>query len=245
MKTLLQLQQLDQHVDQCQAREVEIPKQKNKFDHQRAQLVKELEEREKQCQDFLLEQKDCEGHIEVCNTQIIKYNEQLNIVKKNEEYQALLHEIDLQKKQIATKEERIITILVELDEANAKLEEDRKRIKSEQEEIDRQCAVIDEELGEAVKHRKELQEQRIPLEEQVAPTLLKRYSRVKKGIKSGAAVVPLKDEVCGGCHMHLLAQVVNEILAGNKIHSCQHCGRLLYHPPNVEEASEQEQAAEA
>lgn len=245
MKTLLQLQQLDQHVAQCQAREVEIPKQKNKFDHQRTQLAKELEEREKQCQDLLLEQKDCEGNIEVCNAQIIKYNEQLNGVKKNEEYQALLHEIDLQKKLIATKEERIITILVELDEGNAKLEEDNKRIKGEQDEIDSQCKIIDEELDEAVKHRKELELQRVPLEEQVAPALLKRYNRVKKGIRSGASVVPLKDEVCGGCHMHLLAQVVNEILAGNKIHSCQHCGRLLYHPPNIEESSDQEQAAEA
>lgn len=245
MKTLLQLQELDRHVDQCQAREVEIPKQKNKFDHQRNQLAKELQEREKQVQDLLLEQKDCEGAVEVCDAQIIKYNEQLNSVKKNEEYQALLHEIDQQKKIISTKEERVITILVELDDANAKLEEDKKRIKTEQDELDKECSVIDDELEEAVKDRKVLEGQRGALEDKVTPTLLKRYQRVKKSVKTGAAVVPLHDEVCGGCHMHLLAQVVNEILAGNKVHSCQHCGRLLYHPPNVDESSEQEQAAEA
>ena len=45
--------------------------------------------------------------------------------------------------------------------------------------------------------------------------------------------MPLNDEVCGGCHMAIRAQMANEILGGEKIHACSHCGRLLYHATNV------------
>ncbi len=240
MNTLLQLQELDAKIQTCLSRESEIPKQKNKFNIHRERLKAELLEREKIATDLQLEQKACEGNIEQCQTQITKYNEQLNVVKKNEEYQALLHEIELQKKQIAANEERILTIMVELDEAKARLEEDNKRIKSEQNAIDSQCAEIDDELKEAMTHRQELENQRVPLVEGVPRDLYSKYQRIRRNITNGSVVVPLKGEVCGGCHMHLLAQVVNEILAGDKIHGCQHCGRLLYHPPNFEALEEAE-----
>jgi hypothetical protein len=66
--------------------------------------------------------------------------------------------------------------------------------------------------------------------------LLRIYTRIRNSKKSGAALVPMRQEVCGGCHMYLRPQIVNEIMAGEKIHTCQHCGRLLYHPENFEES---------
>lgn len=233
MKTLLHLQELDLKVEVCVALELEIPKQKHKFDIHRERLQAELVEREDLCRRHLLEQGDCEGEIEQKQEQIGKYEQQLNAVKKNDEYQALIHEIDLLKKQIGLKEERIITIMVELDDAKARLEEARERIRSEIDDIDRQCADIDAELSEAVEHRRELEAQRVPLVQEVDRDLVHQYQRIRASKKTGPAVVPLNDEVCGGCHMHLRAQVVNEVLAGNKTHTCGHCGRLLYYRGNV------------
>lgn len=233
METLLRLQDLDLKIGQCSAREVEIPKQKTKFDIQRTRLQAELEEREKIRQDLIVEQGGCETEIEQKQAQIEKYQQQLNIIKKNEEYQALLHEIDLLKKQIGLQEERIINIMVELDDAKARLEADKIRIDEELKEIDRQCGVIDEELLGAVSHRKELESQRGPIEEQVDAKLIGMYRRIRSSNTGGKAVVPLNGEVCGGCHMNERAQIINEVMAGIKIHVCQHCGRLLYHPDNV------------
>lgn len=233
MDTLLQLQDLDLKIGECSAREVEIPKQKNKFDIQRTRLQAELEERDKVRQNLIIEQGGCETEIEQKQVQIEKYQQQLNLVKKNDEYQALIHEIDLLKKQIGLHEERIIGIMVELDDAKARLEADKKRIDEELKHIDRQCDVIDEELKEAVVHRKELESRRGPIEVQVDTKLIGMYRRIRSSNTIGRAVVPLNGEVCGGCHMHERAQIVNEVIAGKKIHVCQHCGRLLYHPDNV------------
>ena len=238
MNTLLKLQELDARINACREREEEIPKQKNRFNIQRARLKAELDEREQVLKDLELEQRDCESEIDVRKTQIDKYQLQLNAVKKNEEYQALLHEIDLVKKQIGVKEERILSIMMETEDTAARLEEDRKRIQEETKEIDAECAVIDAELAEAVKRREVLDDDRTPLVSQVGRELLSRYHRLRRKFPAGTVVVPLREEVCTGCNMHVRPQIVNEVLEGNKIHACQHCGRLLYHPENCEDVPE-------
>lgn len=237
MKNLLDLQVLDMQLNTCMRREAEIPTQKNKFDIQRKRLSDELEERETTYKNLELEQRKCEGDIEENNAHITKYNQQLNIVKKNEEYQALLHEIDLLKKKNGIHEERILSILIELDESKVRLEEDRKRISAELKDVDKQCEEIDAELAEAIGHRETLETQRVPLAEKVDSALLQRYQRIRNSRKSGPALVPLNGETCGGCHMHERAQIVNEVIAGENIHACQHCGRLLYYPANFEDES--------
>jgi len=233
LKTLLPLQELDLKIEKCRSREVEIPKQKGKFDVQKQRLAAELEEREAELTRLELEQRECESEVAQKQEQIAKYEQQLLSVKKNEEYQALLHEIDLLKKQITQKEERIIGVLVEIDAAKERLAEDKKRIEAERQSIDKECEEIDKELEEAVAVRKELETQRASLEPKVDPALLSRYKRIRANKKTGPAVVPLNGSTCTGCHMSVTAQTVNEILAG-KIHACAHCGRLLYHSENVE-----------
>ncbi len=236
MKTLLALQDLDLKIERCKRREKEIPLQKKKYEIHKVRLADELRESEERCKTLAVEQRECEGDIEQKQEQVKKYDGQLLAVKKNEEYQALLHEIDTVKKQIALKEERIITLMVEADEAKAHLEEDKQRIEAERAEIERECGRIDEELQQAIAERKELEAQRAPLIENIDPQLLSRYRRIRKAKKEGKAVVPLENEACSGCHMRVTPQMVNEILAGEKTHACSHCGRLLYEPGNFHEA---------
>ena len=207
-----------------------IPKQKSKFDIRRQRLAEELKEREKVVTDLILEQRECERDNEAKQAQVDKYNTQLLSIKKNEEYQALLHEIDLVKKQMSGNEERIIKLMMDLDDARARLEEDKKRIQQELDGIERECREIDAELAEAVTERKQLEAEREPLAGEVESGLLARYMRIRNRKQSGAAVVPLRGETCSGCNMGATPQVVNEILAGEKVHACRYCGRLLYNP---------------
>ncbi len=235
LKALLQLQELDLKIERHKVREAEIPKQKSKFDIHRKRLAAELTEREQVCKTLQLEQRDCEKEIEQKQAQIAKYDTQLFAVKKNEEYQALLHEIEMLKKQVALKEERILNIMVELDDAKARLEEDKSRIGAEQKDIERQCGEIDAELAEAVAERTGLEQQREPLIAQVEAKLMAQYKRIRMSKKTGAAIVPLNGEVCTGCHMHVPPQVANEVLAG-EMRSCAQCGRLLYNKEKYEES---------
>lgn len=227
MKTVLRLQELDLRIDRHKQREKEIPKQKNKFEVQRQRLQDEVKEREDELKALQVEQHTCETDIDQLQAHIVKYEQQLMAVKKNEEYQALLHEIDSIKKQIAQKEERILSLMIELDEARARLDADRSRVQDELKSIDDECKAIDKELEEAVAERKELEGVRKSAYDEVDPGLRSKYDRIRKTHKQSAAVVPLRGESCSGCNMGIRPQLVNEILAG-EIRACNHCGRLLY-----------------
>lgn len=235
MDNLLKLQELDLRIEVLRAREDEIPKQKKRYDIHRARLKSELEASEKRTKDLALEQRVAEGEISDKEAQILKYQGQLASVKKNDEYTALLHEIDIQKKQIGVKEERILQIMDELEAAKAQFTEDKKRIEKEQQEIEASCKEIDQELATAVEKRKDEESKRQPLRDAIPSPLLKKYERIRKAINSGPIVVPVRGESCSGCHMALTPQIVNELLAGEKVHSCSHCGRLLFHGSNFEE----------
>jgi len=128
LKALLQLQSLDLRIERCHAQEKKIPLQKEKFKEHQQRLDAELAQSEQRVKDLQLEQRECEGAIEDKKALIAKYETQLLAVKKNEEYQALLKEIETVKKQIAAKEERVIGILLEIDDSLERNEADKKRI---------------------------------------------------------------------------------------------------------------------
>ena len=239
LRSLLRLQELDLRIETCKARELEIPKQKSKFDVHKHRLAEELKEREKAVTNLQLEQRTCEGDIEQRNQQIAKYQQQLSAVKKNEEYTALLNEIETAKKQIGIKEERIISLMIEIDDAKARLVGDKKRIEGELKNIDSQCKSIDVELEEAIKARAGLEQERIPVMESIEGATLTRYQRIRISKKTGPALVPMNGEICTGCNMALPPQIANEVLdpAKPKLHSCYHCGRMLYHITNVQDMS--------
>ncbi len=204
LRILLELQQLDMKIAGLKQREQEIPRQKESFNIQRKRLETELKESEERVKKLRVEQRDCEGEIEQKNGHIRKFEGQLLVVRKNEEYKALLHEIDLQKKQISLKEERILAIMEDIEHAQMKLQEDKKRIAEEIRKLDEECIRIDAELAEAVKERKAQEHTRAPLAAKVDPSLLARYERVRKA--RTPAVVPLVEtnkqaEACGGCYM--------------------------------------------
>lgn len=234
MKNLLKLQALDLKIEKFRLREIEIPKQKSKFNIHKKRLEDELKGSESRYKSLMLEQRECEGDITAKQEEIKRKDGQLLAVKKNEEYQALLHEMEMLKKQISAKEERIIAIMLELDEAKSCHEEDQKRIGAEQAEIDAECAKIDDELAVAVAERKALEAKRAPLVAEIDPSMMSKYERIRKAKKTGPALVPLQGESCSGCFMSITAQNVNEILAGDKFLPCNHCGRLVYYAPKFE-----------
>ncbi len=222
MKNLLKLQALDLKIEKFRLRETEIPKQKSKFNIHKKRLEDELQNSESRYKNLMVEQRECEGDIVAKQEDIRRKDGQLLAVKKNEEYQALLHEMEMLKKQIAAKEERIITIMLELDDAKSCHEEDKKRIGAEQAEIEAECAKIDSELAEAIAERKALEANRAPLIADIDPSMISKYERIRKAKKTGPAIVPLQGESCSGCFMSITAQNVNEILAGDKFVPCNH-----------------------
>ncbi len=99
---------------------------------------------------------------------------------------------------------------------------------SELEEADHRH--VDQEAANIEQLKSDLEAERRARNEVAAaldPVMRKRYDRVLAA-RSGLAVVEVKGGFCEGCHMHVPAQLVIEILKTGSVKVCPHCQRILY-----------------
>jgi len=60
------------------------------------------------------------------------------------------------------------------------------------------------------------------------------YQKIRRWAKNTTAV-PVRNQACMGCYMALSDKVYAEVIKGEEITTCPHCGRLLYLEPASEE----------
>lgn len=56
---------------------------------------------------------------------------------------------------------------------------------------------------------------------------LQTYEKLRRG-KGGLAVVTVRENLCGGCHVNVTANVLRQARTGTDLTNCPTCGRILY-----------------
>jgi predicted nucleic acid-binding Zn-ribbon protein len=59
------------------------------------------------------------------------------------------------------------------------------------------------------------------------------YQKIRRWAKN-TTVVPVEDQACMGCHMVIGDKVYADVIKGEDITTCPHCGRILYMKANEE-----------
>ena len=75
-----------------------------------------------------------------------------------------------------------------------------------------------------------IRERKIPMYytiKDVEKDILARYEKILEK-KNGLAIVPITNNVCGGCYMNVPPQTVNELRMHDKVVICELCARLLF-----------------
>jgi hypothetical protein len=164
------------------------------------------------------------------------YEKQMDLIKTQREYEALDKEIKdaIEKEQQLRKE--ILKEEKELEELASALERDESMINQQEEELKKEHEKIKDESEQ----KKELLEKLNQEEQEITPGLdeeiLFKFERIIKS-KSGLGIVPIKKNVCTGCHMVLPEQFVNDVRLGKEILFCPYCSRILFY--QEEEAEEE------
>lgn len=157
---------------------------------------------------------------------LAKYQTQQMQVRKNDEYQALGHEIDTTKAAIEALEEQELGVLYEIDgakkrfaDAEAELKENIAGHEARIKTLAEREVSLRAELGEAATA---VAVARGPLDE---PSL-RLYDRIAS--RHMPVCVPVRGGNCGGCHLKLSGE--NDALArkGDKLATCDHCGRIIW-----------------
>lgn len=160
-------------------------------------------------------------------TTVLRLKQQQFETRKNEEFQALAHEIERYEKDVDQLETTELEAMEEVD-----------RLRAVQSEADaalaKTRAIIDEELakiaerGERIRaERAEVVAERDRVAESAPEDLIPLYERLMK-TKNGMALAPLEDGKCQGCHMKLIPSTIVAVQAAKELTRCEDCGRILY-----------------
>ena len=237
IEKLLQLQVADQEIRKLQEEIAELPKRIAVIEQKLAGTKARLEKARAAGKADEANRKKYETSIQDLQGKISKYRDQSLDVKTNDQYKALLHEIQFAEQEIRINEDRILEVMVnvegrdkEVKAAEAELKAETAEIEKEKEDARRVTAEDQTKLGE-------WNAKRDGLRHEIDEDILRRYERVMKFRGSGLAEV--REHKCMGCQVMLRPQTYNEVRNGEQIVFCDSCQRVLYFDPANEPKPEQ------
>src|SRR4051812_11889179 len=166
--------------------------------------------------------KQLEMEIGSAEEKIGKYKTQQSQVRKNDEYQALTHEIEMTQATVGKLEEQEIGIMFSIDEAKKRFAAAEAELKQNIKGHEAKIAALKDREAHLQTDVKQAQQEVAAAREVVPPPQLKVYDRV--AIKPGHPVcVPVTAARCGGCHLKVSANVEMEARKLEQVTTCDQC----------------------
>ena len=226
---LIQLQNLDIEIKNTSLLLEILPRQIKEIDQKIEESLKIVQDAKDKLAQNQKTRRDLEAEVQDLKGKITKYKRQLNEVRTNKEYSSLLKEIEETQARIDSLEEEIIEEMLAADDIEKEIKSADQKAVEIQNELTKQKEDILKKKKEIEDEKETLQKEKEELLPRVPSDQLNLYDQIFTK-KNGIVLSPLRDEFCSMCHMRIRPQMVNELLAGNKIILCENCGRILYYP---------------
>jgi predicted nucleic acid-binding Zn-ribbon protein len=178
------------------------------------------------------ERKRLDLEIEAKKSQIEKYANQQLQTRKNEEYRALAHEIEMAKEAIFKIEDQEIILMEQTEVAQKEVVRSAAEAAAAKKQLETQLGLLNQREENLKQELAELQQGRVAIADAVEEGARNRYERLLKS-KGENVVVGVEHSVCGGCHMKLPAQIIASCRGQAELVACPNCGRILYYTPDM------------
>lgn len=229
--SLLKLQTLDASLDGLRRAKADAAPRRAAVQEEQRLLIAAFEDSKKALAQALLDRKKFEGEVEAKEQAVRKHTGELNSVKSNDAYKALLSEIESAKAEKASIEDKILEVMESQDRLQKELKDREKTLDADKAALAAKASAIDDEEkrldGEVAAKAAE----RDAFSGSLPPAAVHKYEAVRRGRPSFAPLSEVKDMACQGCRTRLTADVVNSVMKGKDAVSCENCSRILYIVP--------------
>ena len=229
IENLLKLQDADKEIRRLQDEVAELPKRVAAIELKLAGTKAQLEKAQASLKADEAARRKYDANITELRTKISKYRDQSLDVKTNEQYKALLHEIQFAEKEIASNEDKILELMVNADTRDKEVKAAQAELKAETAEIEKEKEQARQRTAEDEKQLTEWRAKRDQLRSGVEESLLRHYERVSKFRGSGISEV--RNQKCMACQVMLRPQIYNDVRSGKETVVCDSCQRILYFNP--------------
>ena len=170
------------------------------------------------------ERRSKEGQLQDLQAQREKFQGQTALVKTNEEYTALLNEIDVATRRISETEDEILVAMEQIEEGRELLVGLERDQDQAERELGKEIEARRRDLAEAESQLTLRQGENEVLVDRLAPEVRSLYERVRGRFSDPTTRIKLRD--CSACHFNVPFETINRVKQG-ELHPCPHCARIL------------------
>jgi predicted nucleic acid-binding Zn-ribbon protein len=227
LEQLLILQDRHQKIRQIETEIKTLPLQKKNLEAQLAASVAGVEALKQRGRQTEVDRKNLELDVGTRTQSIARLRTQQYETRKNDEFQAIGHEITRYENEIRKIEDDELELMVQADKFKSELEAEEKKAAATKESIARQMTDVDSKSKALESRLQELKKEHGEIAAKIDEDLLDRFERLFES-KGDAAIVAVEHGICTGCHMKVTAATAMHVKAGKEIVNCEQCGRILY-----------------
>ncbi len=227
LEKLIELQKLDLEIRKLGHSLQQIPKKEKLID-------KSIEETKLPYDQAIARSNELKARIDALAESVIALEEsekQLKLkmpkIKSNEEYSALLKEMDNSKKKREDSEEEQLRLIEESESLERELPALQARYLDQEKGVSSERDILEKERAELESVLIRRKEDRNRLQADFPQNWLAKYNHIASA-RNGLAVVPVRKGICQGCFIGVRPKLVQDLHYAEEVISCEGCQRLLY-----------------
>ena len=230
LEQLVNLSKIDKKIDAFEpqldainAKVSDIRNEREKLEAITANLKNEIEESE-------LKKRKNELHLTELSEKLAENSKKSADVKNEREMKSLQLEEEIAKEQITFANEEIERLDKVIENRQGEISGDAEKLAELVSSEDSMQAEVSTEITKVEKDRQKVFNEKQKLVSTMNQKGLAFYEKIRRWAKNTTAVV-VKKQACYGCFIKLSDKVYAEVIKGEEIVTCPHCGRLLYIEP--------------
>lgn len=230
LQALYELQTTLTAIDEKRALRGELPLEVQDLEDEIAGLDTRIEKIDTEIKEFQSAITMKKGEVQEAQVNLERYNNQLNEVRNNREYDSLSKQIDYERLEVELCNKKIKEATDQVAYRTNDLEIAKTEREERQKDLDEKKSELEDILAETREEETMLKERAKDLEVKIEPRLLSSFKRIRKSARNGLGIVYVQRDACGGCFNKIPPQRQLDIKMHKKIIVCEYCGRILIDP---------------
>lgn len=230
LQALYELQTTLTAIDEKRALRGELPLEVQDLVDEIAGLDTRIEKIDTEIKEFQSAITMKKGEVQEAQANLERYNNQLNEVRNNREYDSLSKQIDYERLEVELCNKKIKEATDQVAYRTNDLEIAKTEREERQKDLDEKKSELEDILAETREEETMLKERAKDLEVKIEPRLLSSFKRIRKSARNGLGIVYVQRDACGGCFNKIPPQRQLDIKMHKKIIVCEYCGRILIDP---------------
>lgn len=228
---LIDLASVDQQLILLRHNKKEIEHQIDKTRAEVDQCKKELDTQQAHYDEADHSSREVRSKLEQHDILIAKLESQVPHIRNEKEFVASKKQLEEARKHRGIVEDELLEYEIKKEEYGEKLKTCREKWEIATKKYEEESSQLFKDKETTTEHLNRLQSEHKSLLGKVDPAIQKFYTRcLTNGVNT--PVCAINQKTCGGCHMLLQPQFINELLSNpDTYRNCPHCSRIVFIVP--------------